>query len=154
MVDYREILRLASEPRNSQRQIAASVGSSHHTVKEVVETARLKGIEGPLEETVSNEMLMSILFPDKYESSSCFLEPDYEYIHKELAKPGVTMTLLWNEYRSNVRSAERDRTCPPSLETSIADGRESPRQPCAFITSPAMLWKWIGRVTPCRFTIP
>ena len=41
MVDYREILRLASEPRNSQRQIAASVGSSHHTVKEVVETARL-----------------------------------------------------------------------------------------------------------------
>ena len=37
MVDYREILRLASEPRNSQRQIAASVGSSHHTVKEVVE---------------------------------------------------------------------------------------------------------------------
>lgn len=99
MVDYREILRLASEPRNSQRQIAASVGSSHHTVKEVVETARLKGIEWPLEETVSNEMLMSILFPDKYESSSCFLEPDYEYIHKELAKPGVTMTLLWNEYR-------------------------------------------------------
>ena len=33
MVDYREILRLASNPSNSQRQIAASVGSSHHTVK-------------------------------------------------------------------------------------------------------------------------
>ena len=65
----------------------------------MVETARLKGIEWPLEETVSNEMLMSILFPDKYESSNCFLEPDYEFIHKELAKPGVTMTLLWNEYR-------------------------------------------------------
>ena len=58
MVDYREILRLASEPRNSQRQIAASVGSSHHTVKEVVETARLKGIEWPLEETVSKSILM------------------------------------------------------------------------------------------------
>ncbi len=44
MVDYREILRLSSEG-NSQRQIAASVGSSHHTVSEVLTTAKLKGIE-------------------------------------------------------------------------------------------------------------
>lgn len=27
-----------------------------------------------------------------------YAEPDYNYIHKELAKPGVTLTLLWNEY--------------------------------------------------------
>ncbi len=99
MVDYREIPRLASKLRNSQRQITASVGSSYHTIKEVVETARFKGSEWPLEEVVSNDMLMSILFTDKYESSSCFLEPDYEFIHIELAKPDVTMTLIWNEYR-------------------------------------------------------
>jgi|LSQX01.3.fsa_nt_gb hypothetical protein len=41
MVDYKEILRLAANPGYSQRQIAVSVGSSHHTVKEVLETACL-----------------------------------------------------------------------------------------------------------------
>lgn len=44
MVDYREILRLSSEV-NSQRQIVASVGSSHHTINEVLTTAKLKGME-------------------------------------------------------------------------------------------------------------
>ena len=96
MVDYREILRLSN--LYSQRQIAASVGSSHHTVKEVLETAKRKGIEWPLDDDVSNDILQSILFPDKYTSLSGYMEPDYEYIHTELAKPGVTLTLLWAEY--------------------------------------------------------
>jgi DNA-binding transcriptional regulator LsrR (DeoR family) len=41
----------------SQRQIAASIGSSHHTVGEVLETAKAKGIEWPLEDEISNEDL-------------------------------------------------------------------------------------------------
>ena len=90
MVDYREILRLSSEG-NSQRQIAASVGSSHHTVSEVLTTAKLKGIEWSNDDSITNEMLQSILFPDKYAAISAYLEPDYEYIHRELAKPHVTM---------------------------------------------------------------
>ena len=28
-----------------------------------------------------------------------YVEPDYPYIHRELAKHGVTLTLLWEEYR-------------------------------------------------------
>lgn len=117
MVDYREILRLASKPSNSQRQIAASVGSSHHTVKEVLETAKLKGIEWPVEESVSNEMLMSILFPDKYAIVSGYLEPDYEYIHRELAKPGVTLTLLWSEYNEKCLSCGKK----PYMTTQFGD---------------------------------
>jgi transposase len=105
MVDYKEILRLAANLSNSQRQIAASVGSSHHTVKEVLETAKLKGVEWPIDDSVSNEALMSILFPDKYAVVSGYLEPDYEYIHRELAKPGVTMTLLWSEYNEKCLNA-------------------------------------------------
>ena len=69
MVDYREILRLSSEG-NSQRQIAASVGSSHHTVSEVLTTAKLKGIEWSNDDSITNEMLQSILFPDKYAAIS------------------------------------------------------------------------------------
>ncbi len=29
--------------------------------------------------------------------------PDYEYIHKEMARSGVTLSLLWNEYCETCR---------------------------------------------------
>ena len=35
MVDYREILRLSSDPQNNQRSIAARVHSSRDTIREV-----------------------------------------------------------------------------------------------------------------------
>ena len=44
MVDYKEILRL-SDQGYSQRQIEASVGSSRHTISEVLETANTKEIK-------------------------------------------------------------------------------------------------------------
>lgn len=97
MVNYRDILRLSHEGI-SQRQIAVSVGSSRNKVSEVVETASAKNIEWPIDETVTNAQLEEILFPDKYYSLSNYLTPDFEHIHKELAKPGVTLTLLWTEY--------------------------------------------------------
>ena len=81
MVDYREILRL-SDQGYSQRQIETSVGSSRHTISEVLETANAKGIKWPLEDDVSNEDLQGILFPEKYASTSGYMEPDYERIMK------------------------------------------------------------------------
>ena len=44
MVDYKEILRLTSM-RYSLRQTAASVGHSHHTVKDVLKLAVKHGVE-------------------------------------------------------------------------------------------------------------
>ena len=38
------------------------------------------------------------MFTSKYKGDSWYAEPDYPYIHRELAKPGVTLTLLWEEY--------------------------------------------------------
>ena len=97
MVDYREILRLDHEGQH-QRQIAASVGSSRNTVSEVIAAAKTAKIGWPLEKGVTNERLRAILFPGKFLSQDEYLEPDYALIHKDLARPGVTMTLLWNEY--------------------------------------------------------
>jgi len=97
MVDYREILRLYSE-NYSQRQIAASVGSSRHTISEILEVARIKGVGWPVDNSVTNEQLQEILFPDKYASFDGYLIPDFEFIHAELAKQDVTLTLLWSEY--------------------------------------------------------
>ena len=103
MVNYKESLRMASEGR-SQRQIAVSVGSSRNTVSEVLVTAQAQGITWPLEESVTNEQLGSILSPNRHTGESEYLEPDFAYVHAELSK--VTMTLLWDEYRRNGKDGE------------------------------------------------
>ena len=52
MVDYKEILRLTSMGY-SLRRTAASVGHSHHTVKNVLELAAKHGVEWPIDEDVT-----------------------------------------------------------------------------------------------------
>ena len=96
MVKYREILRLRSLGY-TQRQIAASVRSSRNTVSEVISLADEHNLSWPIESTMSDQSLQSLLYPGRV-SQSGRKEPDYAYIHSELAKDGVTLTLLWSEY--------------------------------------------------------
>ena len=104
MVNYKAILGLNSE-KLSLRQIAARVGNSHHTVKNVIDTAAKNGVAWPIEEDVTNQELEKLLFPDRMVSKNVmYAEPDYSYIHKELSKKGVTLTLLWNEYCERCRA--------------------------------------------------
>lgn len=98
MVNYREILRLHSLGQ-SQRTIRSSAHCSDNTVRTVLEVASQKGIQWPLDDDITNADLERMLFPDKYKSACLYIEPDYPYIHRELAKHGVTLTLLLEEYR-------------------------------------------------------
>ena len=109
MVDYREILRLSSDPKNSQRSIGAILHCSRHTIRDVQKAAQEAGITWPLDEDITNEMLRSVLFPRRYAAESTYAAPDYPYIHRELARPGVTLTLLWTEY---CRRCEAEKTTP------------------------------------------
>ena len=97
MVDYREILRL-NKLGYSRRQITSSARSSHHTVKAVLELAEAHNISWPLDDSVTNHDLDWLFHPERQRQESGYSEPDYAYIHKELARPGVTLTLLWSEY--------------------------------------------------------
>ena len=96
MVNYREILRLRSL-EYTQRQIAACVRSSRNTVSEIFSLADERGLAWPLEPTMTNQALQSLFFPERATQSDR-REPNYQYIHNELAKDGVTLTLLWSEY--------------------------------------------------------
>ena len=49
-------------------------------------------------ECYSDTELGKLFFPNLYESEDIYAPIDYEYIHNELSKPGVTLKLLWNEY--------------------------------------------------------
>lgn len=97
MTDYREMLRLQGL-QYSQRAIARSTGSSRNTVEKVLALSARLHLTWPLSDDVTNADLEQLLFPDKHKASSQYAEPDYPYIHRELARPGVTLTLLWEEY--------------------------------------------------------
>jgi transposase len=66
-------------------------------VSRVLRRAADAGISWPLEREISDEALGRILFGER-STQSTRKQPDYEHIHKELAKSGVTLSLLWNEY--------------------------------------------------------
>jgi transposase len=51
---------------------------------------------------MSDRVLEEALFGKRPISRKCKI-PDFEYIHKELARNGVTLSLLWNEYCENCR---------------------------------------------------
>ena len=84
MVNYREILRLTNHGY-TQRQIAASVHSSRSTISEVQELARKADISFPLDESVTNEVLLMTFHPERLTATNPRVEPDYSSIHKELA---------------------------------------------------------------------
>jgi len=98
MVNYREILRLKSLGY-SQRQVASSVHSSRDTISSVFKLSEIHNLTWPLEDSLTNNKIQELFFPGRTESTKKL--PDYEYMYKELAKPGVTLTLLWAEYCEN-----------------------------------------------------
>ena len=94
--NYREILRLA-KLGYSQRSIAASAGCARSTVQRVLERAGSN--PHTLEEllALSDKGIQQALFPAS-SIPSTRKPPDYERVHRKLAKNGVTLSLLWNEY--------------------------------------------------------
>ena len=51
---------------------------------------------------MSDKELANALYPEKT-SARMHKMPDYEKIHRELAKKGVTLTMLWVEYSEECR---------------------------------------------------
>ena len=133
MVDYREILRLRSLGHNITRT-AEAIHSSRHTIREVWRLADEKDISWPLQEELSNQQLYRLFYPERLDRVQVYMEPDCEYIHGELAKKGVNLTLLHNEYKVKCASTGR----------FIVPGPGSPRQPCGSSISPEMPWKLTG----------
>ncbi|MCL2880828.1 MAG: IS21 family transposase [Treponema sp.] len=101
MTKYREILRLHSQGI-SNRDIAVSLECSRNTVRGILEKSRELGIQWPLPNDMSDRTLKEKLF-GKRPVKGVHKIPDFEYIHQELARSGVTLSLLWNEYCENCR---------------------------------------------------
>lgn len=101
MTQYREILRLHSQGI-SQRNIAVSCGCSRNTVASTINRASEHGLVWPVSIEMTDAKLQKLLFSGTAAGGTHKI-PDYEYIHREMAKSGVTLTLLWNEYCERCR---------------------------------------------------
>ena len=95
---------------------------SRHTISDVLDKAKKAGISWPLGDDVTNEMIQELLFPGKYALACPYTLPDFAEIHRELAKNGVTLTLLWEEYCVKVRLRAEFRICTRSTARSTAVG--------------------------------
>ena len=101
MTKYREILRLHSQGI-SNRLIAESLKCSRNTVRSVLDRARELGVHWPLPNGMAEREVEEALFGKRPTSRKCKI-PDFQYIHQELARNGVTLSLLWNEYCESCR---------------------------------------------------
>jgi transposase len=99
MRKVRDILRLHTEHQLTGRQIAQSLGLSHSTVMSVLHRAAALELTWPLPSDLDEATLEGRLYPPNPEPSRVRSEPVWEKIHRELRRKGVTLGLLWQEYR-------------------------------------------------------
>ena len=101
MRKIREVLRLRYEVGLSARQVAASVQIARSSVGEYERRLTAAGLSWPLPEGLSDTDLERRLFPPLLMMPADTRPvPDWPGIHEELRKPGVTLMLLWEEYRA------------------------------------------------------
>ena len=99
MRQIREILRLKYEQQFSHRAIAGACQVSLGTVSEYLGRSRRAGLAWPLPVELDDTALEARLFPPSGSTSRERVPPDLEHIHQELKRVGVTLHLLWEEYR-------------------------------------------------------
>ena len=101
MRKIREVLRLKWAAGMSNRRIAASCGVSRPTVSEYLRRAESAGLSWPLPADASDARLERLLFPPPPDlPASARGVPDFAEVHRQLKRKGVTLFLLWQEYRA------------------------------------------------------
>lgn len=99
MRKFKEILRLKHQGGMGMRAIARCLGMSHSTVIDYLRRGRAAGLAWPLPEDITEEALEQKLFARPLPPKARRPMPDWAYVHQELKRKGVTLELLWEEYK-------------------------------------------------------
>ena len=95
-----EILRLRFDHGLSRREISGSTSVSRSTVADYLLRASAAGLSWPLPEGMDEAALERLLFPSATGSTGRGRPvPDWPEVQGELRRKGVTLALLWQEYK-------------------------------------------------------
>src|SRR2546428_5288048 len=98
MRKLRDVLRLKYDAGLPQRAIAQACGLGLGTVTTYLQRATAAGLSWPLPDDVDDGALEARLFRRPTLATDRVV-PNWADIHQELKKAGVTLALLWQEYR-------------------------------------------------------
>jgi len=94
MEKAKEILRL-SQMGLSQRDVASGIGCSLGMVNAILAKVKEAGVTEPL--GLETKELGSIVYPPGKSKEKT--EPDFKHVDREMKRKGVTLFLLWEEYK-------------------------------------------------------
>jgi transposase len=102
MRKIKELLRLKFECDLNTRQIATSLCIAVGSVHDYLARVRIAGLKWPLPDSMSEQELEALLFPAPVSPGSDTRPlPDWDKIDIELKRKGLTLRLLWEEYRTD-----------------------------------------------------
>jgi transposase len=105
MSKEKQILQLRTKGY-SQRRIADTLKVSRNTVAKVFKALEEHPVSEDSLNILNDQELHQQLFPEESQVP-VLVTPDYDYVHKELLKSGVTLKLLWEEYVDTCRRSEK-----------------------------------------------
>lgn len=85
----------------SRRSIATTRHMSMESVCDVFNIADGRGITWHAICDMPEDEVYRLFYPDKHVREDVFEQPDWAYVHAEMAKVGVNLRLLHDEYRSD-----------------------------------------------------
>ena len=95
----RELLRLKYDAGLSHRAIAQACAVGLGTVTTYLQRATAAGLTWPLPDDLDDATLEARVFA-RPAAARVRVVPEWGPLHQELKKPGVTLALLWQEYRA------------------------------------------------------
>jgi transposase len=102
MVDYKRIVQLDAVGV-SGRGIAEVLECSRNTVAAVLGAARARGVVWEQVAGLDPGEVRGLLLGDRPDRVPSRVAPDLAWVHRELARPNVTLQLVWNEYAIHTR---------------------------------------------------
>ena len=102
MRQIRELLRLKTcEPQRGNRVLALRLGVARSTAQDCLERLAAAGLSWPLPDELTDDVLERRLFCNA--GRKCgdrrLPEPNWPLLLREMKRPGVTLQILWEEYR-------------------------------------------------------
>lgn len=100
MRKLKELLRLKLDCGLGHRQIERALGVSVGVVSKYCALAAQAKLTWPAVSALDEAQIEALLIPQSPpRTAACRIRPDYEQVHRELKRKGVTLMLLWQEYR-------------------------------------------------------